>query len=146
MGITMYRGNVLLGKALGVVVEGEDVTISLGTIDRFEVMKYLSPRVARDLIGEKDVSAMPVLTLYCEPSSISGKKKNGHVLKAKVEEGVGHTKMSVQPTVIEVTPMPGQNLSLRYLKGKLVGAMDTGVEVPAEVEPMPLVETPTVLY
>ena len=88
---------------------------------------------------------MPVLTLYCEPSSISGKKKNGHVLK-KVEEGVGYTKMSIQPTLIEVTPMPGQNLSLKYLKGKLVGGMDTGVELPTEAEPTPLVETPTVLY
>ncbi len=138
MGISIYRGQTLLGKAIDLAVEGSVVTIGLGVIDRFEVLRYLSPRVARDLIGEKAITDMPPLTLYCEGSSIKTKKKVG--------EGI--SRITFKPEIIEVNPMPGQNLTLKSFKGTLVGNIESGVEVPDTAVPTVTASStePTVLY
>lgn len=150
MGISIYSGKTLLGKAIDVTVDGNQVTLGMGIIDRFEVLRYLSPRVARDLIGEKAITDMPPLTLYCEPSSIKtngSKKKKPNLPKADTTEPI--SRLTFKPETIEVIPMPGQNLSLKSFKGTLVGSIETGVEVPIEVTPSttPVSEyAPTVLY
>lgn len=138
MGISIYRGQTPLGKAIDLTVEGTVVTIGLGVIDRFEVLRYLSPRVARDLIGEKGIADMPSLTLYCEGSSIKTKKKVG--------EGI--SRITFKPETIEVNPMPGQNLTLKSFKGTLVGNIESGVAIPDMVAPANAtnVNEPTVLY
>lgn len=138
MGIQIYKGQTLLGKAIEVTVEGNAVSIGMGIIDRFEVLRYLHPRVARDLIGEKPITDMPSLTLYCEPSSIKTKKKLGE----------GTTRITFKPETIEVIPMPGQNLSLKLFKGTMVGNMESGVGVPDVVAPVAATEMgdPTILY
>jgi hypothetical protein len=139
MGISIYRGQTLLGKAIDLTVEGSVVTIGLGVIDRFEVLRYLSPRVARDLIGEKAIAEMPPLTLYCQGSSIKTKKK------VSIE---GISSITFKPETIEVNPMPGQNLTLKSFKGTLVGNIESGTMVPdAIVTTVTAGSTePTVLY
>jgi hypothetical protein len=141
MGISIYRGQTPLGKAIDLTVEGSVVTIGLGVIDRFEVLRYLSPRVARDLIGEKAITEMPPLTLYCEGSSIKTKKK---------VSTVGISSITFKPEAIEVNPMPGQNLTLKSFKGTLVGNIESGAIVPDVVVSTSTVTggstEPTVLY
>lgn len=139
MGISIYRGSTLLGKARDLTLDGNSITVELGLIDRFEVLRYLSPRVARDLIGEKAIPEMPALTLYCEPSSIkkvevveTAKKTGKKKPKDAVAADTGLVRLTFQPTTIEVNPMAGQNLSIKSFKGTLVGLMDTGMEVPRE--------------
>lgn len=163
MGISIYRGSTLLGKARDLTVEGKELTLELGLIDRFEVLRYLSPRVARDLIGEKAISEMPALTLYCEPSAIKkapvgdtakkvGKKKPAPTKDVVVDTGL--VRLTFQPMSIEVNPMAGQNLSIKTFKGTLVGNMDTGMEAPKEEVAVTsstragtsVTNTPTVLY
>lgn len=158
MGISIYRGSTLLGKARDLTVEDKELTLELGLIDRFEVLRYLSPRVARDLIGEKAISEMPALTLYCEPSSIkkAAVAKKGGKKKPIKEEVVdtGLVRLTFQPVSIEVNPMAGQNLSIKVFKGTLIGDMDTGMEAPKEEVAVTsntragttVINTPTVLY
>src|SRR4028119_2007426 len=89
MGISIYRGDVLLGRALEAEMECSpllevktargpvhieqlphpQLTLKLGTIDRFEVLRYLSARVPRDLMGEVSIATMPPLTVYFEASA-----------------------------------------------------------------------------
>ena len=138
MGITIYLDSVRLGKAMDITLEGDSVTIGLGSIDRFEVLRHLSPRVARDLIGEKPIPGMPQLTLYCEPQSIKTKRKLGE----------GLSRITFKPVSIEVTPMPGKNLGIKFFKGTIVGNIDSGVKMPDEVAPTSTSEVndPTILY
>lgn len=146
MGVSIYRGNTLLGKAVDLTIDGDEVYLGLGIIDRFEVLRYLAPHVARDMIGEKSID-MPPIELYCDPSCIVyrtnkvGKKKTPNKGEASI------TRIIVKPHSIEVIPMPGQNLSLKSLKGKVIGSMEVGVDIPDQV----VIDTPvasgaTVLY
>lgn len=146
MGISIYRGEILLGRAIDLIVEGSVVTIGLGVIDRFEVLRYLSPRVARDLIGEKAITDMPPLTLYCEGSSIKTKKKVRSTRTVEIGDGI--SRITFKPETIEVNPMPGQNLTLKSFKGTLIGNIESGVEVPnTAVSTATVTSTePTVLY
>jgi len=126
MGISIYRGDRLLGKALDVTVDGTTLTLGPTTIDRFEVLRYLLPRATADLIGEKGISNMPPLTIYCNPTTVKGKKKKGGY-------GEGLVKLTFQPQTIEIDPsMPGQNFSLKSFKGVLVGSIDVGAVLPQE--------------
>lgn len=127
MGISIYRGNTLLGKALDVTIDSTTIELGPATMDRFEVLRYLHSRATADLIGEKSISNMPSLSLYCNPSSIKGKKKKGGY-------GEGLVKLTFQPQTLEIDPtMPGQNFSLKSFKGVAVGNMEVGVELPKEV-------------
>jgi hypothetical protein len=82
---------------------------------------------------------MPPLELYCDPSSIKGKKKKG--------EDKGTIRITIKPHSIEVIPMPGQNLSLKSLKGKVIGSMEVGVDIPEQaVANTPVASGATVLY
>jgi hypothetical protein len=126
MGISIYRGERLLGKALNATIDGTTVTLGPATIHRFEVLRYLLPRATADLMGEKGISNMPPLTIYCDPTTVKGKKKKGGW-------GEGIVRITFQPQTIEIDPsMPGQNFSLKSFKGVLVGSIDTGVVLPQE--------------
>jgi len=138
MGVSIYRGNTQLGKAAGLTIEDTTVCLGFGIIDRFEVLRYLAPHVARDLIGEKSIPNIPPIVLYCDPSSIKGRKKKA---------GEGTIRITIQPQSIEVIPMPGQNLSLKYLKGTIVGPIEVGVDTPEQViTDTPVASGATVLY
>lgn len=146
MGISIYRGDRLLGKALDATIEGGSIksttlTVGAGTIDRFEVLRFLVTRSTADLMGEKVISSMPPLTLYCDPTTVKGKKKKGAL-------GEGMIRITFQPQSIEIDPsMPGQNFSFKSLKGLPVGNMEAGVELPKEtVGTTPSDESPTTYY
>lgn len=141
MGISIYRGDRLLGKALDVTVDGTSLALGPATMDRFEVLRYLHSRATADLMGEKNISSMPTLTLYCDPTTIKGKKKKGGY-------GEGLVRLGFQPQTIEIDPsMPGQNFSLKSFKGVLVGNIELGVDTPKELAAAaPLEESPTTYY
>jgi len=142
MGISIYKGDRLLGKALDATIESGSlksttITIGPGSIDRFEVLRYLLPRATADLMGEKSISNMPPLTIYCDPTTIKGKKKKGAGTapdRRKGGWGEGIVRITFQPQTLEIDPsMPGQNFSLKSFKGVLVGDIDTVAVLPQEV-------------
>lgn len=142
MGISIYRGDRLLGKALDVVIDSASTTIMIGpgTIDRFEVLRYLLPRATADLMGEKGISNMPPLTLYCDPTTVKGKKKKGGL-------GEGLVKLTFQPQTIEIDPsMPGQNFSFKSFKGVPMGNMEVGVSMPEAVPATPVPDESATSY
>lgn len=139
MGISIYKGNSAIGTAKHVLVDGEQVVIEVGTIERFEVLRYLNPAATRDLAGEKAIPNMPPLTLYCkqgpEYSSIVypiPKAKKGGKKKVEVRDTTSPTitRITFQPVSIEVGLIPGQNLAIKSFKGLLLGEMEQGVELP----------------
>lgn len=153
MGISIYRGDVLLGRALEAEMEGNPleiktardpvhleepplpwVTLKLGTIDRFEVLRYLSARVPRDLMGEVSIATMPPLTVYFEASASVKYPSTTSPTKGKKKKEAppqGRVKVTLQPSTIEVNiNTPGQSFSFQSLRGQVVGDIVLGAELP----------------
>lgn len=173
MGISIYRGDVLLGRALEAEMEGNpleiktargpvhleepplpQVTLKLGTIDRFEVLRYLTARVPRDLMGEVSIAAMPPLTVYFEASAFESSikftttptKGKGKKKEAPPQERV---KLTLQPSTIEVNiNTPGQSFSFQSLRGQVVGDVVIGAElpIPKDGAPTPSDDSPLAFY
>jgi hypothetical protein len=152
MGISIYSGDRLLGKALDVTIEGGSLSITIGpgTIDRFEVLRFLLSRSTADLMGEKSISNMPPLTLYCDPSTVKGDVRSPDQRKGKKKKGglgEGIVKLTFQPQTIEIDPsMPGQNFSFKSFKGMPIGNMEVGVSMPEMVASRPVTEESPTLY
>jgi hypothetical protein len=148
MGVWVYHGEKLLGRAMEISVEGESVSILLGTIDRFEVLRYLRPSVARDLIGEKSVVGMPVLTVYCEGKALRGGRPKSKKKDKGPEAEASMLRLGFRPTSIEVGLMPGQTLSLKAFNGILEGLVEVcdGLPIPSKETMLEGAPTQVMLY